>query len=122
MEQAFAESIDRNLDLAAERLGIDVAEARQITARLRPNPVLTVSAQTLNVFGVDFSSNSPLGPNAVTAHTDFALLKFCDRSRFPGCKVDELRDFLHVEASNQGQHAFRELSGISDSKVFTTAN
>jgi hypothetical protein len=54
----------------------------------------------------------------------FALLRFCDRDRFPGCSVDELKDFLphELEVSNQGQHAWWELSEISDSKVFLTAD
>src|SRR5262249_26522611 len=73
IDRAVAEAIDHNLDLQAERLGITVAEAREITARLRPNPVLTVSGQTLNVFRNTYSSDSPLGPNAVTAHTDFVM-------------------------------------------------
>jgi cobalt-zinc-cadmium efflux system outer membrane protein len=73
VEQAVSEAARNNLDLAAERLGISVAEARQITARLRPNPVLTISGNTLNVFGVPFTPDSPLGPNAVTAHTDFVF-------------------------------------------------
>jgi hypothetical protein len=53
----------------------------------------------------------------------FALLKFCDRDRFPGCKVDELKNLLpyELEVSNQSQHAWWELAGISDSKVFLTA-
>jgi len=34
----------------------------------------------------------------------FALLKFCDRDQFPGCKVDELKNLLLYElnVSNQG--------------------
>jgi outer membrane protein, heavy metal efflux system len=73
MEQAIQEAMANNLDLAAEKLNVSVAEAREITARLRPNPVLTVSGQTLNIFGVDYSSNSPLGPNQVNIHTDFPI-------------------------------------------------
>jgi len=71
LEQATQEAITKNLDLAAERVNISVAEARQITAALRPNPVLTVSGQTLNVFRNEYSGNSPLGPNAMNIHTDF---------------------------------------------------
>jgi cobalt-zinc-cadmium efflux system outer membrane protein len=70
-DQAVKEAIAKNLDLAAQRWGVTVADALQITANLHPNPVLTVSGQTLNVFHTDYSSNSPLGPNALTIHTDF---------------------------------------------------
>jgi outer membrane protein, heavy metal efflux system len=73
IQQAVSEAIDKNLDLAAERLNITIAEAKQITARLRPNPVLTVTTSTLNVFQNLYSSDSPLGPNAITAHTDFVI-------------------------------------------------
>ncbi len=71
LEQAIQEALAKNLTLAAEKLNINVAEAREITARLRPNPVLTVSGQTLNVLGANFSPNTPLGPNQMNIHTDF---------------------------------------------------
>ena len=67
---AVAEAVSNNLDLAAQRLNIPVAEARAITARLRPNPVLTVSGQSLNLLGANFSPNTPLGPNQTNIHTD----------------------------------------------------
>jgi len=53
----------------------------------------------------------------------FALLKFCEGARFSGCRVDELKNLLPYELmiSNQSQHAWWELSEISDSKVFLTA-
>ena len=71
LEQAIQEAIAKNLDLAAERLNVSVAEAREIAARLRPNPVLTVSGQSLNVLGATYSPNTPLGPNQLNIHTDF---------------------------------------------------
>jgi hypothetical protein len=54
----------------------------------------------------------------------FALLNFCDRGRFSGCRMDELKDLLpyELEVSSQSQHEWWELSGISDSKVFLTAD
>ena len=71
LEQAVREAIANNLDLAAERLNVAVADTRAVTARLRPNPVLTVSGQTLNLLGATFSPNTPLGPNQFNVHTDF---------------------------------------------------
>jgi cobalt-zinc-cadmium efflux system outer membrane protein len=71
LDQAIKEAVSNNLDLMAERLSISVAEAREITARLRPNPVLTVSGQTLNVLGANYSPSTPLGPNQLNIHTDF---------------------------------------------------
>jgi outer membrane protein, heavy metal efflux system len=70
LDQAIQEAMAKNLDLAAERINVSVAEAREITARLRPNPVLTISGQTLNVFGAEYSPNTPFGPNQMNIHTD----------------------------------------------------
>ena len=71
LEQAIQEALAKNLDLAAEKLNINVAEAREITARLRPNPVLTVAGQSLNLLGATYSPDTPLGPNQFNVHTDF---------------------------------------------------
>jgi cobalt-zinc-cadmium efflux system outer membrane protein len=73
LEQAIQEALTNNLDLAAEKLNVSVAEASAITARLRPNPLLTVSGQTLNILGANYSPNTPLGPNQVNVHTDLPV-------------------------------------------------
>ena len=73
LDQAIQEALAKNLNLAAEKLNINVAEAREITARLRPNPVLTVSGQTLNLLGAKYNPDTPLGPNQLNIHTDFPL-------------------------------------------------
>jgi cobalt-zinc-cadmium efflux system outer membrane protein len=71
LDEAIQEALAKNLDLAAERYNISVAEAREITARLRPNPVLSISGQTLDLLGASFNPSSPLGPNQLNIHTDF---------------------------------------------------
>ncbi len=73
LDQAIQEAIAKNLDLVAQRLNVSVAEAREITARLRPNPVLTVSGQTLNLLGANYSPDTPLGPNQLNIHTDLPM-------------------------------------------------
>ncbi len=73
LEQAIQEALAKNLDLAAERLNISIAETREITARLRPNPVLTVSGQTLNLLGAPYNPDTPLGPNQLNIHTDIPM-------------------------------------------------
>lgn len=73
MEQAINEALAKNLDLAAQKYNVSVAEARQITAGLRPNPVLSIAAQTLNLIGARFSPESPAGPNQYNVHTDFPI-------------------------------------------------
>src|SRR5215475_15032802 len=41
IDQAVAEALERNIGLLAERYNVSVAEARMVTARLRPNPVVS---------------------------------------------------------------------------------
>lgn len=73
LEAAIDEALASNLQLAAEKRNISVAETQEITARLRPNPVLTVSGQTLNLLGAQFNPNTPLGPNQANVHTDLPI-------------------------------------------------
>ncbi len=73
LDQAIQEAISKNLDLIAQRLNVGVAEAREITAALRPNPVLTVAGQTLNLLGSTYSPDTPLGPNQLNIHTEFPM-------------------------------------------------
>ena len=44
IDEAVAEAIDHNLSVIAERYNLAVADARVLTASLRPNPVVTASA------------------------------------------------------------------------------
>jgi cobalt-zinc-cadmium efflux system outer membrane protein len=48
IEQAVGEAVANNLSLVAERMNITIAEARMITARLRPNPVLSLESDLVN--------------------------------------------------------------------------
>jgi outer membrane protein, heavy metal efflux system len=81
LDQAIQEALAKNLDLAAEKWNVSIAEAREITARLRPNPVLTVSGQTLNVLGATYSPATPLGPNQMNIHTDIPFERANKRER-----------------------------------------
>lgn len=73
IDQAIQEAISKNLDLIAQRLNVGVAETREITAKLRPNPVLTIAGQTLNLLGATYSPDTPLGPNQLNIHTDVPM-------------------------------------------------
>lgn len=73
VDGAIREAISKNLELAAARYNISVAEARQITARLRPNPVMTVSADHLDLLGTGYNSINNGGPNEYAMRTDFIL-------------------------------------------------
>jgi cobalt-zinc-cadmium efflux system outer membrane protein len=70
--QAVQEAIDKNLGLLAERYNISIADARIITARLRPNPVLSIEAGHLN-FLVPNGNPTGAGPNEYAFHTDFLI-------------------------------------------------
>ena len=46
IQQAVAEAVEKNLNVLAEKYSIPIAEARIVTARLRPNPVLSVGGRS----------------------------------------------------------------------------
>lgn len=48
VDQAVQEAVDKNLNVLAERYNLAIADARIVTARLRPNPVLSVNANLVD--------------------------------------------------------------------------
>ncbi len=73
MEQAVREGLERNLDLIAARYNMPIAEARIVTARLRPNPVFSVGGDHLDVLGTGFSADNAAGPPEYSIRTDFVF-------------------------------------------------
>ncbi len=73
VEDAVREALAGNLDLAAARFNISVARAREITASLRPNPVMTLSGDHLDLLGTGYNTVNNGGPNEYAARTDFIL-------------------------------------------------
>ena len=73
LDRAVAEALQKHMGLLAEKANISIAEAQIITARLRPNPVLSVSANHLDALGTGFNDSNGGGPSEVTVHTDFTL-------------------------------------------------
>ena len=71
--QAVSEAVDNNLSVLAERANIPVAEATLITARLKPNPVLSLGADHLDVLGTRYNSINNAGPNEINARIDFLI-------------------------------------------------
>lgn len=65
MDDAVREAVDHNLALVAERYAVSIAEARILTARLRPNPVFTYSAM-LPAAGV--YDNNVVAPGKIDAN------------------------------------------------------
>lgn len=73
VDEAVREAIEHNLDLVAEKFNLSVADARLITARLRPNPVLSLGGDHLDVVGTGYNAINQAGPSEYSIRTDFLL-------------------------------------------------
>jgi outer membrane protein, heavy metal efflux system len=74
IERAVAEALENNIGLLAEHYNVSVAQARLITARLRPNPVLTLAADLLGPGIINSPDNTtPPGPPQYIVRTDFVI-------------------------------------------------
>lgn len=73
IDQAIHQALDKNLGLLAERFNVSIAEARILTARLRPNPVFSFGADYQDVLGTGFNPINGAGPAEVNVRTDFVL-------------------------------------------------
>jgi outer membrane protein, heavy metal efflux system len=71
--QAVDEAIAHNLSLFAERASLSIAEAASITARLRPNPVFSFSADHLDLLGTHFDASNNGGPPEVAWRVDVPI-------------------------------------------------
>src|SRR5262249_2633464 len=81
IDQAIREAVGRNLHLLAERYNVSIAEARTITARLRPNPVLTLDGDYLDILGTGFDRDNAAGPSEVAGRVDFIFERGGKRDR-----------------------------------------
>ena len=70
IEEAVNEAVQRNLGLLAARADLSVAEAALVTARLRPNPVLSGGADGLDWLGTGFSELNNAGPPQYAVRVD----------------------------------------------------
>jgi outer membrane protein, heavy metal efflux system len=70
VEEAVDEAVQRNLALLAERASLSIAEASLITARLRPNPVLSGGANSLDWLGTGFNEGNGAGPPEYAVRVD----------------------------------------------------
>src|SRR5258706_7488769 len=73
LEQAIQEALANNANLLAERLNVPLAEARLVTARLRPNPVLSLAGDYLDILGTGFAPANGAGPAEGSARVDFVF-------------------------------------------------
>src|SRR5262252_1464711 len=67
---AVDEAIERNLALLAARSSLTVAQAGMITAALRPNPVLSGGANSLDWLGTGFNETNGAGPPEYSVRVD----------------------------------------------------
>lgn len=82
LSQAISEALDKNLDLIAARYDVPIAQARIITARLRPNPIFSLEASHLNYpITPGFNNSHAGGPNEFAIRTDFVLERGGKRER-----------------------------------------
>ena len=70
IDGAVNEAVQRNLGLLAERVNLSIAEAALITARLRPNPVLSGGADSLDWLGTGFDEINGAGPPQYSVRID----------------------------------------------------
>lgn len=74
LDQVLEEALSRNLRLLAERFNLSIAEARIIQARLKPNPVLSLGGNYLDILGSGFNpTTNAAGPTEVNARVDYIL-------------------------------------------------
>src|SRR5918911_2659527 len=68
--QAVDEAVQHNLSLLAQRSNLSIADAQMVTARLRPNPVFSFSADHLDVLGTGFDAENNGGPTEIAWRVD----------------------------------------------------
>ncbi len=71
VSQAVKEAVEKNRGLLAERYDLSIAETRIITARLRPNPVLSLYADLQDLAGAGFNERNMAGPPEYGIRADF---------------------------------------------------
>lgn len=70
IEEAVNQAVERNLGLLAARADLSVAEAALVTARLRPNPVLSGGGDSLDWLGTGFNERNGAGPPQYAVRVD----------------------------------------------------
>jgi cobalt-zinc-cadmium efflux system outer membrane protein len=71
--QAVDEAVQHNLALVAQKATLSVADTQMLTARLRPNPVASVSADHLDWLGTGFDDTNNGGPPEIAFRVDVPI-------------------------------------------------
>jgi len=73
IQQAIEEAVHNNLNLLADQLNLTIAEARLITAKLKPNPVFSFGSDHLDVLGTGFNVDNAAGPPEISWRVDVPI-------------------------------------------------
>jgi len=79
--EAVDEAVQHNLTLIAQRANLTVAETQLLTARLRPNPVASFSADHLDLLGTGFDETNNGGPPEIAFRVDVPIERGGKRER-----------------------------------------
>lgn len=71
--EAQAEAIQNNPGLMTEKLGLPVTDTAVVTAGLKPNPVLSISSDHLDLLGTGFNATNGAGPSETAVRVDVPL-------------------------------------------------
>jgi outer membrane protein, heavy metal efflux system len=104
--EAVEEALQHNLALMAERSNLSIADASLVAARLRPNPVVSLSADHLDLRGTGFNDVNNGGPPEIAARVDVPF----ERGRKREARI-EVASFLASAAQAQFADAVRALKG-----------
>jgi outer membrane protein, heavy metal efflux system len=79
--QSVDEAVTHNLTLVAQRANLSIAETQLLTARLRPNPVASFSADHLDLLGTGFDETNNGGPPEIAFRVDVPIERGAKRER-----------------------------------------
>jgi cobalt-zinc-cadmium efflux system outer membrane protein len=128
LDTAVTEALEKNLELMATRAGITIAQANAITARLRPNPVLSLGGDHLDWLGTGFDDVNGAGPPEYSVRLDLLLERGGKRAGRIAIAEEE-RTIAEAEVLDavrrlklDVQHAFVDLQLAQENLVLAREN
>jgi outer membrane protein, heavy metal efflux system len=79
--QAVDEAVRHNLALIAQKANLSIADTQMLTARLRPNPVASFSADHLDLLGTGFDETNNGGPPEIAVRVDLPIERAAKREK-----------------------------------------
>ncbi|MEO8659314.1 MAG: TolC family protein [Bryobacteraceae bacterium] len=73
LDEAIKNAIEKNISLMAQRLDVPIAEAKIITARIKPNPHLSFASDYMDLLGRGVTVQNNAGPSEFSVRTDYTL-------------------------------------------------